>query len=186
MIGRRAWSIAWARQAEADLEARAVLARGGSPLCEQSHLLQMACEKLCKAFLCSHGSRPEDLQRSHAYVSKTLPVVVRQALFAGPGRRARQHTRFLKHTALLAREIELLAPAVRDGGRRPDNCEYPWADAKGNVISPIDHAFPGLAILRQPLGGRILKILTDIVHRMTGEHGPPTNPGRSGRTQDTK
>jgi hypothetical protein len=47
---------------------------------------------------------------------------------------------FLRDARRLAREIELLDPVVRDGGRRNDNCEYPW-EGQGIVRSPLEHAF---------------------------------------------
>jgi hypothetical protein len=38
----------------------------------------------------------------------------------------------------LAHEIELLAPALAQSGPNP---EYPWKDASGNVLAPIDYPF---------------------------------------------
>lgn len=58
----------------------------------------------------------------------------------------------------MAREIELLAPAVDDGGRRPDNCEYPW-EAGSQVVVPAQHRFHGLSVLKSPTGSEFLKLL---------------------------
>ncbi len=58
----------------------------------------------------------------------------------------------------ISHEIELLAPTV-DPLRRPDNCEYPWEDAEGNVDVPAEHAFATLTLLTQPAGQEMLKIL---------------------------
>ena len=60
---------------------------------------------------------------------------------------------------LTAREVELLAPAVRDGGRRPDNCEYPWKGPAGAVSSPLDYSFPHMALLEREFGHKILRAI---------------------------
>ncbi|MGP0063486.1 MAG: hypothetical protein ACLQGP_07810 [Isosphaeraceae bacterium] len=44
----------------------------------------------------------------------------------------------MNHAHYLAREIEVLAPAVKRGGQRPDNCEYPWEDDAGTLHVPLD------------------------------------------------
>ncbi|MEW6249344.1 MAG: hypothetical protein AB1716_01755 [Planctomycetota bacterium] len=58
----------------------------------------------------------------------------------------------------LARQIELLAPAVDDAGRSPANCEYPWPSPDGRIIAPAEHAF-GLGLLHEKAGATLLKIL---------------------------
>ena len=56
MIPIEAWRIAYAKQALADLHAREkLLEHSELPDCQQLHFLQMACEKLCKAYLCGQG-----------------------------------------------------------------------------------------------------------------------------------
>src|SRR3954468_18959347 len=73
------WSRGYARQAAADLDRYAHLeAASDVPTCHALQFLQMACEKLVKAHLCGEGVDPKALQRSHAYVAGTLPVVLRQ------------------------------------------------------------------------------------------------------------
>ncbi len=57
----------------------------------------------------------------------------------------------------LARQIELLSPAVDDGGRRPDNCEYPWAISSTAVSIPALHNFSRLSLLTDPVGRSLLK-----------------------------
>jgi hypothetical protein len=97
----------------------------------------MACEKLVKAHLCWKGTDPATLQDSHAYVAKTLPTVLRQeATFVNF---TRGHVReIFRHARHLAQEIDVLAPAVKRGGQRPDNCEYPWEDDDGTLRVPLD------------------------------------------------
>src|SRR5258708_26532484 len=105
------WGSAYARQAQADVDAWDHLQESPLPQCQKLHFLQMACEKLAKAHLCKAGSRPENLQGSHAYIAANLPVILRNQLQLVNAKPAvvRRIVRFAKR---LAREIELLSPAV--------------------------------------------------------------------------
>ena len=166
MATPRQWSLAYAKQARADLNARAVLLREAAlPACQQLHFLQMACEKLCKSHLCLSGSRPDDLQTSHAYIATVLPVIFRVRFAQTYQRRLRHDAQLLKLVEHLAREIELLAPAVRRGGKRPDNCEYPWEDAAGNVLVPAERQFPTLDLLT-PQGILFLKLVETAIDEL--------------------
>lgn len=72
------------------------------------------------------------------------------------GRRMRE---VIRRARLVAAEIELLAPAVRRGGSRPDNCEYPWEDRLGNLHGPLDWHFAPSRLLHEPSGRTILKLI---------------------------
>ena len=123
--------------------------------------MQMACEKLVKAHLCKGGGvDPKTLEKSHAYIAGTLPVVLRQQLLV-----CHRATWNIKHIRLLAEEIEMLAPAVRRGGTRPDNCEYPWPDSRGNVISPLDWSFKPSQLLLAKAGTTFLKLILEAIKR---------------------
>jgi hypothetical protein len=119
------WSNGYARQARADFETFELVQPLAVPDCHKLQFLQMACEKLVKAHLCGTGTDPAALQSSHTRVAGTLPVILRQyATSVGyTGRSARGVMATAKKRAA---EIECLAPAVKRGGQRPDNCEYPW------------------------------------------------------------
>lgn len=150
------WAQAYARQARADFDAWGALAEHKELAPSQRlHFFQMACEKLCKAHLCKSGAEPSTLTGSHAYIAGTLPVIVRQHLTRLTGKKGRAG--LLRHAKHLSREIELLAPAVDDGGRRPDNCEYPWEDHAGQLHVPAEHSFPALRLLTAPAGRTFLK-----------------------------
>ncbi len=43
------WSRAYARQAQADLDAREALLNAEVPACQHLHFLRMACEKIARA-----------------------------------------------------------------------------------------------------------------------------------------
>jgi hypothetical protein len=153
------WARGYAKQAGKDFEAFDKLkGLDGVPDCQYLHFLQMACEKLCKAHLCGNGTEPDELQSSHAFIADPLPVVARQQYARLGGREQRDHSRTLRQMRQLAREIELLAPTVTDGGRRPDNCEYPWEDG-GRLHVPAEYSFPNLNLLHQPAGRLLLKLI---------------------------
>lgn len=156
----RKWQIAFAQQARVELEAWQVLqATAEVAPCVRLHMLQMVCEKLAKAHLCSAGSDPDTLQSSHAYVAKTLPVIARQIVANRTGGQPRRHDQTMTEIKLLAKEIELLHPNHKANGQRPDNCEYPWKDASALVHAPANHQFPGLHLLSAASGKTLLKII---------------------------
>ena len=75
MAGKAAWAVGYARQAQADFQTFEKLQFMPVPEFHELQFLQMACEKLVKAHLCSANADPSDLQTSHGYVAGTLPVV---------------------------------------------------------------------------------------------------------------
>jgi hypothetical protein len=159
------WARAYARQADADFKTWDVLRQDSTvPLCHALLFLKMACEKLCKAHLIRTGGDPERFQASHAYVANPLPVIIKQRLLTR--RNKKGLTDFLKHVRHLAFEIEMLAPAVRRGGKRPDNCEYPWDDDGGVLHSPLDWTFAATGLLATRNGRRFLEILRESIDTM--------------------
>ena len=145
MTDIRQWQHAYAKQAEADLAAFHVLRQStGLPPCLPLHCLQMTCEKLSKAYLCS--------------TAKSLPeLFLRQRALLKP-RSLRSDSALLKQIKNLCREIEILAPTV-DSQRRPDNCEYPWEDGAGVVVVPADHSFPAWSLHSEAAGQELLKVI---------------------------
>ncbi len=167
------WSIAYARQADADLRMyqfleglpRDCLDGGSLPACHRLQFLQMACEKLVKSHSCARGTSPSSLQASHGVVSKGLPIVIR-AETAALNFRGEASRNVNKHANHLAQEIELLAPSVRRSGRRPDNCEYPWEDGNGRLHVPLDWGFASSGLISEPGGRAILKLIRSAINRL--------------------
>jgi len=160
------WAQAHAIQAAADLATFESLQMvGGIPECHRLMLLQMACEKLTKAQLCAGGSAAADLQKSHGYVAKNLHIVIRTQIGLSQWR-VRNPKWVVAHTKLLASEIELLTPAVRRGGRRLDNCEYPWEDEQQRLHVPIRWNFTPSQLIVEPAGRTFLKLLHDAIQRL--------------------
>jgi len=159
------WSVGYARQADVDFKTFEAMQSMLVPQCHKLQFLQMACEKLVKAHLCGEGTEPVALQTSHAYVANTLPVVLRQqAIFVNfSGGKARE---VLRHARHLAQEIDVLAPAVKRGGQRPDNCEYPWEDSGATLHVPMDWAFQPSQLIVLPAGRTILKLIRGAIDRI--------------------
>ncbi|MGA7217916.1 MAG: hypothetical protein WBX38_06355 [Candidatus Sulfotelmatobacter sp.] len=131
------WARAFAKQALCDLDAREKLTRAEAHKCHRLLFLQMAAEKVCKAYLTIGGGHG-NVSNTHGYVAKHLPRIA--VYFQGIG--GNQMTNWERHAIeRLAAEIQVAAPACRDDNRE-DNCEYPWEDAQGAVRVPCEHNFP--------------------------------------------
>ncbi len=136
----QAWARAYARQALSDLDAREILAGSGAPKCHRLHFLQMAAEKVCKAYLTTSNGH-SNVRKTHAYVAKNLPIIARVFYSNNRNQIARWEMSEIRR---LAHEIEVLAPACDDGDVRLDNSEYPWQDGSGNVRVPSEFNFPNI------------------------------------------
>lgn len=165
MSTRADWVRAYAKQAEADLRLYHAC-RDVSDPCQRLMLLQMACEKACKAHLIDNGAAPHAVKASHAFVAGPLPVIIRaEARLTG---RSYGATLWITDFAMrLGREIELLNPSVLRDGRRPDNCEYPWEDAAGAVVSPLDFPFTAEKLVETAPGRDVLALLASALARLS-------------------
>jgi len=175
------WHQAFARQAASDLHAREVLAADSKlPACHGLHFLQMACEKLCKASMMKAGADPLELQRSHASIAKHLPKIVQHYVSLRNAQLPRKNW-ITKALRPLARKIELLNPAMRDGGSAPENCEYPWAGPNGTILVPADHSFE-FSILHERAGVMLLKIIQQAAMDLQKETDLPPSPATTPAT----
>lgn len=160
------WWQAFARQAHADLLTHNILClRTDVPECQRLHFLQMACEKLVKARLCTKSPQPGYVLTSHAVIAKHLPAIVRDwhlRLTRGKRMRREMFDR-VKH---LAREIELLSPAVDAAGQRPQNCEYPYQGPGGEVRCPATDTWPSLELAKESAGRLLLTVLPMAINDM--------------------
>ena len=123
-------SEAFARQAASDMATYEVLANTSLPCCHRLHSLQMWLEKLCKSHI--HDTNLPVDALSHGVIAKVLPC----------------------------REIDLLQPPVKAGGRREDNVEYPWCSAAGTVHYPAQYDFAVAGRLQSQPGKLLLKVAT--------------------------
>jgi len=162
------WVRGFARQADADFRAWELYQRHSQAVaatCHQMLFLQMACEKLCKAYILKNQIQsPEDVQSSHGYVKKHLPTILKQEIAYLKSDKLAQMRHLMKQFSHLAKEIEVLNPSM-DRQARPDNCEYPW-DAGGEILSPLDWNFQPLQLLSIAGGPTFLKLLRLAINRI--------------------
>ncbi len=166
------WVRGYARQADVDLHAHELYANHPVALAAECHkllFLQMACEKVCKSYLIRGGAQPWSVQSSHAHIAGPLPGILRQRMLK-VGYDARKIESLVTKFRHIAREIELLNPAVDDAGKRPSNCEYPWPSGD-QVITPRDHRFEISRLLLEPAGVTFRKRLRDAINTILVETG---------------
>ncbi len=164
------WALAYARQADADFRAWELYERHPRAVAAECHkllFLQMACEKLCKAHLIQGGTSPESLRASHGFIANPLPIVIKQEMVSA-GQNSQKMKGVLALVRHLAGEIEVLNPAVRRDGQRPDNCEYPW-EAGDEIRSPLDWTFPPLKLVTVRGGPTFIKLLRGAIDRIVDE-----------------
>lgn len=154
---------AFARQARSDKSVYDHLCkvRGDFASCHRLHYLQMFLEKTAKAYLWNEmgtKNNPPDFDRSHKVIGKVLPLIVRE-YWKEVGYERKPDRSQLTAIRDICRELDFLAPSLDDNGRRPDNCEYPWAStADPEVIAPVDYDFPVDRKLRSSDGIMLIKI----------------------------
>jgi hypothetical protein len=143
------WARGYARQALSDLRAREALVDAKdsrTEKCHRLHFLQMATEKVCKAYVLAAAGEQDsvrEIRRSHAYIAGRLPQIARG--FYGKLNDNNEISRWeLSEIKRLAKEIQTLAPACKGEDLREDNCEYPWEDAQGYVRVPCEYNFPNI------------------------------------------
>jgi hypothetical protein len=166
MATAKEWAERFAEQADADFRAWELYERNPHAVaapCHKAQFLQMACEKLCKAHQLRTGAAAEWLLSTHKVIAKTLSRIIQEEMERRGQKRSaiRECTRFVKK---LAQEIEFLSPSLDDGGKRPDNCEYPWEQG-GIVYSPLRRSFIALQLLTEPSGITFLKSLRNAINR---------------------
>jgi hypothetical protein len=150
---------AYAAQSRSDFEVYNVHLQNAEE-CHRLHYLQMACEKIAKAYrLRDTPDFPEEKLYSHVFFSKFI-----SNLLTSPQIKRRYTSqdavlRQLGHDAnRFSREIEKLAPAV-DREQTPANTEYPWIQGQ-SVFAPCDFIFTNLSLLKDQHGREFLKLIT--------------------------
>lgn len=161
---RQAWAAAFAEQGRSDWQVYDLLAKNPRLAdCHELHYLQMACEKIAKAYRCRDTTaRLEDLLTRHVGFAKFVETflgspAIRKA-YRGRDAQLQQISRLAR---TLAREIERLAPAVDRTGS-PENAEYPWK-SEGKVIPPCQYSFPRLSLLTTAGGRSFLKLVSQAI-----------------------
>ena len=137
--------------------------------CHRLHYLQMACEKIAKAYRLRDpvSFSPDDLY-SHVVFSKFIVIFLKSVPVRSRYRvqeaKRRQMERYARTLAL---EIEKLAPAV-DREQTPENAEYPWIIGD-TVFAPCLHRYPVSRLLGEQGGRDILKLIEIAIQNYPGD-----------------
>lgn len=157
---RQSWATAYFQQACSDYAIfKEFSERGDIPRAQALHYLQMATEKLAKAYrLRDSLTNLETILTSHVGFPEFFNTYLRSPSMREEFRgRAAQLQRIQRDCRLLARSVEQLAPAVDRLGH-PANAEYPWAEGD-QVVAPVSYTFPSLTLLRGVGGRRFLSFV---------------------------
>ena len=164
---RQAFSQAFIAQARSDWAVHRILAeRDVVAACHELHYLQMACEKLAKAYRLRDTDSPvEEVLSRHTGFAKFIGPFFAAVLKDEYRGKDAQLRGLISRARALAREIERLAPAT-DRVAWPENAEYPW-ERDGRVIAPCTYGFPALELLRRPGGRAFLNLVERALHGFT-------------------
>ena len=158
---REEWAAAYAKQSKSDylVYEEIISASPEVEECHRLHYLQMACEKIAKAYRFRDTETSiEDLTTEHVAFSKFIENFLGCAEIKARWRGQEEKLSQIRRLArLLAREIEKLAPAV-DRERSPQNAEYPWADGE-RIIVPCEYSYPNVSLLKEVVGRNFLKLI---------------------------
>jgi hypothetical protein len=129
------------------------------PVSHRLHYLQMACEKLAKAYrLRDTGAQVDEITEHHTGFAKFIASYLSSPAFKPKyEKKSAQLASIIKVMRAMATTVERLAPA-RDRKTYPSNAEYPWEDAS-KVIAPCDYGFRDLDLNGVPQGRNFLKLL---------------------------
>lgn len=148
----------WWEQAVSDHETFQILRSSGVATCQLLHYLQMATEKIAKAYFWRNNSPPP---KSHAgftqflrflggHVSQTSTSQI-ASIFGY--KRYPDFQAWIKSGATSAYELERLAPSLATNGPNP---EYPWPHSLP-VNSPVKHNFTIWTTLSTAAGRKLLR-----------------------------
>jgi hypothetical protein len=139
-------------QAVSDLDAYEALVPTAVPVCHRLHYLQMWPRNFVR-LTCGDPEPPRSNFALVQVVGAVLPRLI--------GEKWRRLEAFIQPPPMLAiralcRQVDLLHPQVDDGGRRPDNVEYPW-DVNGVSYVPAEFKFALSGDLYKNPGPAVLK-----------------------------
>lgn len=166
---------AYAEQARADYDAYVASGEAAEPALGEHHrlqLLQMALEKLAKAFL--YHAEP-DARYPHHVVVSAINRLRSHALAEAAGMRLPQFSRMLDAAKPIFLQIEAASPSVGFDGRgltreeseRTVNVEYPWQTNENDAaswVAPASRPFPIVRDLRyDPRSYRAVRLLDRLI-----------------------
>lgn len=150
----------WWRQAESDYSIFLLLRGEGVAMSHSLHYLQMATEKLAKAYFWRSGAAPVQSHAAFVAFLRMLIVQVRQkdrrriaGLFSFT--RFQDFRNTIRSILPLAYQLERLSPDLASDGPNP---EYPWPHEQP-TIAPFDHDFPIWSELMFGQGHELMRII---------------------------
>jgi hypothetical protein len=155
----------WWEQASSDHQTFLILRNRTSTECHLLHYLQMATEKIAKAYFWRSGAAPP---KSHAGFVQFLRILgsahdrKHQQQIAGLFRFGRfSHFQNWIHVVLpIAYDLEKLAPSLSNSGPNP---EYPWPHTRP-ANAPVNFQFPVWNLLSNSGNGRdLMKAIEEFV-----------------------
>lgn len=146
------------KQARSDLRAFDLLQ--SADYCHQVHYLQMATEKLAKAYFWRAG---QPLKKRHDYFLKFMRAIGGDGNVGKVvGIKTSDHWEaYIDGILPVAQVIEAMAPSEADDG---PNAEYPWPH-EAPTDAPASYRFPLTDELFSPRGKRFLDILRRLLNR---------------------
>jgi len=151
------WSEAFFTQAKSDWKVYEHLAESDFPACHALHYLQMATEKLAKAYLLADVNEIEDVRSTHRAFTRFLQLIARSKRLEKEMRMTgRQLLAYVQQSLPLAYEVKSLAPSLALGGSNP---EYPWEAPTKAILTPATHEFAIKQVLREPRGRNLIKLI---------------------------
>lgn len=164
------WSEAFWAQATSDWQIYEHLEKTSFAKCHALHYLQMATEKLAKAYLLNGRTDIKDVRSTHRALTRYMLNLSRNSRLQDlMGMAAKQLRSHIQKLLPLAYEIEKLAPALAGDGPNP---EYPWEAPKGIFNVPVSHAFIIVKTLRQPHGHNLIKLIRITLKNFHALHTP--------------
>jgi len=162
------WAEAFWLQAKSDWQMYNKLEQTNESDCYVLHYLQMATEKLGKAYLLYSGIGVDDVQNSHRAFTSFLRNIARNSYLQEKlGMNAAQLRAHIYQILPMAHAIEKLAPALASGGVNP---EYPWQNPDGSIIVQIRYRFNLLDILEQKRGRDLVKLVKIVLDNLLVLH----------------
>jgi len=158
----------WWQQAKSDHMVFVMLRHAGVHECHMLHYLQMAAEKISKAYLWRSGTAPP---KSHVGLMKFLQALLSRGLRREEQRRIakifdyarpKELAAWVQQVSPLAHELQNLTPDLSNNG---PNSEYPWPHANP-VHCPALHSFSLWISLRDSeRGRRLVKFIEKAIQR---------------------
>lgn len=156
----------WWQHAKSDHDVFELLRVEGVVQCYSLHYLQMATEKIAKAYLWQSGSPSPKSHAGFVRFLRFLAHTQRQrhsqriaALFSFSRFSDFKHR--IRTVLPIAHSLERLTPDLANDGPNP---EYPWPHA-GPKFAPVNYEFAVWTTLNSPVGRDLLRIIHVAVDR---------------------